>query len=262
MAKRIKQTKTSRRHQSPSLIDNHLTRTAPTPAAKKPISALNDAQRKYIRAIASNTLTFGTGPAGTGKTFVCGALAAAALAEGLTERIIITRPAVEAGRGLGFLPGELEEKFDPYFEPFKDVLEERLGSGMVEYSIKAGKIQAKPLEYMRGKTFKDAWVILDEAQNTTPIQMKLFLTRIGESCTVIVNGDLAQKDIRGRSGLEDAIKRLYDMPDVAFVEFTKADIVRSGLVQEIVERYEDMGTAEDDGGEGLRELPAFIHGGR
>src|SRR6185369_13354205 len=113
----------------------------------------------------------------------------------------------------------------------------RLGTGHVEYLIKAGKIQAKPLEFMRGKTFKNAWVILDEAQNTTPIQMKLFLTRIGENCTVIVNGDLAQKDIRGRSGLEDAVRRLHDLPDTAFLAFTKADIVRSGLVQEIVERY-------------------------
>jgi phosphate starvation-inducible PhoH-like protein len=212
---------------------------APTARSTKPIQPLTDGQARYFGAIKGHTLTFCVGPAGTGKTFICAGLAADALSGRKTDRIIITRPAIEAGRGVGFLPGELEEKFDPYFEPFKEVLIERLGSGPTEYHIKAGKIQAKPMEFLRGHTFKNAWVILDEAQNTTPVQMKLFLTRIGENCKVIVNGDLRQQDIAGASGLADAWNRMAGLADVSFVEFTRADIVRSGLVQRVIERYED-----------------------
>jgi phosphate starvation-inducible PhoH-like protein len=232
---------------------------APTVQNSKPIRPLTDGQSRYFGAIKGHTLTFCIGPAGTGKTFICAALAADALNGKKTERIIITRPAIEAGRGIGFLPGELEEKFDPYFEPFRDVLIERLGKGRVEYEIKAGRIQAKPLEFLRGKTFKDCWVVLDEAQNTTPVQMKLFLTRIGESCKVIVNGDVRQKDIRGTSGLEDAWCRLQAVPDVGFVEFTRADIVRSGLVQRIVEAFESDDAAQDAAEHSVRnQLPGFI----
>jgi phosphate starvation-inducible PhoH-like protein len=202
------------------------------------LSALNEAQAHYIMSIESNNLTFGIGPAGTGKTYVCGAIAAEALATGNVGQIIITRPAVEAGESLGFLPGELEEKYEPYIEPFRDVLNERLGKSRVDYAVKRGQIKAVPFAYMRGKTFKDAFVILDEAQNTTPTQMKLFLTRIGTNCTVIVNGDIRQKDIRGESGLEDAIKKLTHLKGINLVEFDRADIVRSGLVQQIVEAYE------------------------
>lgn len=210
----------------------------PERVTRQPIEALNESQRRYISAIKAFELVFATGPAGTGKTWICGALAAQALAEGVIDKIIITRPAVEAGESLGFLPGELEEKFDPFLRPFRDVLNERLGKNYVEYLMKMGRIEAAPLAYMRGRTFKNAFVILDEAQNTTPLQMKLFLTRIGADCKVVVNGDTRQKDIHGVSGLEDAIRRVSHIPSVKCVGFTHKDVVRSGIAQEIVESYE------------------------
>lgn len=203
-----------------------------------PIRAKTGAQERYIQAIKHFALTFATGPAGTGKTWLAAALAAQALEAKETERIIITRPAIEAGENLGFLPGELEEKFDPYLQPFRDVLIQRMGRGAFEYHLRVGNIEAVPLAYMRGRTFKNAWVILDEAQNTTPTQMKMFLTRIGEDCKVIVNGDVRQQDIRGESGLVDALRRVSFIPAVKVVEFGRGDVVRSGLVQEIVEAYE------------------------
>jgi phosphate starvation-inducible PhoH-like protein len=209
------------------------------PKSEQPLKALNAKQQQYINSIQNNLITFGCGPAGTGKTYVCGALAADAIATGKTEKIVVTRPVQEAGENLGFLPGELEDKFAPYFQPFKDVLEERLGKGHVSGLTKAGRIEAAPLAYMRGRSFKDCWIILDEAQNCTPTQMKLFLTRIGNNCTVIVNGDKTQMDIRGICGLDDAMKRLGDIPGVNNIIFTKEDIVRSGIVQRVVEAYED-----------------------
>lgn len=258
MTKKQRTPKSKPSHRNRGGFEEMAPPTAPTLASKKPIKALNESQERYIKAIKSHTLTFATGPAGTGKTFVCAALAADALTSNKCERIIITRPAIEAGRGIGFLPGELEEKFDPYFEPFRDVLVERLGSGFCEYLIKSEKIAAKPLGFMRGKTFKNAWVILDEAQNTTPIEMKLFLTRIGEGCTIIVNGDVSQKDILGKSGLEDALHKLNAVNDVAFIHFTRTDIVRSGLVQNIVEAYESD-YPQNDADDGMREhIPGFL----
>lgn len=203
------------------------------------IEPMNESQKRYIAAIKSFTLTFATGPAGTGKTWICGALAAQALDSGEIDKIIITRPAVEAGESLGFLPGELEDKFDPFLQPFRDVLNERLGKSFVDYLIKTGRIEAAPLAYMRGRTFKNSYVILDEAQNTSPMQMKMFLTRIGYNCKVIVNGDMSQKDIRGDSGLDDAVARLAWIPTVKHVKFTKDDVVRSGLVGEIVKAYDE-----------------------
>lgn len=212
--------------------------------SKEPIQPKTESQRQYIAAINSFQLTFATGPAGTGKTWLCGAIAAEQLENREIEKIIITRPAVEAGESLGFLPGELDQKFDPFLQPFRDVLNERLGKGFVDLLIKSGRIEAVPLAYMRGRTFKNAMVILDEGQNTTPTQMKMFLTRIGENCRVVVNGDLAQKDIPGMSGLDDAIKRLSYIPSVKVVEFTKRDVVRSGLVSEIIVAYDqDIMTA-------------------
>ncbi|TSP13973.1 PhoH family protein [Cupriavidus campinensis] len=205
----------------------------------KHLEAKTENQQRYLSAIDSFELIFATGPAGTGKTFLAAAKAAEALEKKEIDQIVITRPAVEAGENLGFLPGELEEKFDPYLAPFKDALEQRMGRSKVEYLIKTGVIVASPLAYMRGKTFRRSFVILDEAQNTTPTQMKLFLTRIGEDCVTVVNGDVAQKDIRGESGLADAVRRLSWIPSVKTVEFTRADIVRSGLVQQIVEAYEE-----------------------
>jgi len=203
------------------------------------LTPLNAKQKTYMNSIENHLITFGCGPAGTGKTYVCAAMAAEALKTGKTERIVVTRPVQEAGESLGFLPGELEDKFAPYFQPFKDVLEERLGKGHVSGLTKAGRIEAAPLAYMRGRSFKDCWIILDEAQNCTPLQMKLFLTRIGNNCTVIVNGDKTQKDIRGACGLVDAMDRLKHINGVNNIIFVKEDIVRSGIVQRVVEAYED-----------------------
>jgi len=208
------------------------------PKNDEPLKPLNGKQLTYIKSIKNNPITFGCGPAGTGKTYVCGALAAEALKNGDTDKIVVTRPVQEAGENLGFLPGELEDKFAPYFQPFKDVLEERLGKGHVSGLTKAGRIEAAPLAYMRGRSFKNCWIVLDEAQNCTPLQMKLFLTRIGENCTVIVNGDKTQKDIRGECGLVDAMHKLDHINGVNTIIFENEDIVRSGIVQEIVEAYE------------------------
>lgn len=203
-----------------------------------PLEPKTETQKRYIAAIKHFDLTFGIGPAGTGKTYICGALAAEALQNKRTERIIITRPAVEAGEELGFLPGEVADKYGPYIAPFRDVLNERMGKGFVDYLIKSGRIEASPFAYMRGRTFKDAFVILDEAQNATPEQMKLFLTRIGENCKVVVNGDETQRDIRGPSGLSHALSILGYIPRIKVIRFNTEDVVRSGLVAEICEAYE------------------------
>lgn len=207
--------------------------------SKEPLQPRNDRQRRYLSAMQQQTITFGLGPAGTGKTYVCGAHAAAELEARRVSRLVITRPAVEAGEELGFLPGEIEEKFAPYLAPFRDVLDERLGKSFVDNLIKNGRIEAAPLAYMRGRTFKDAIVILDEAQNTTPAQMKMFLTRIGENCRVIVNGDVRQKDIKGVSGLEDAVRRLIWIPQVSVIEFQREDVVRSGIVSDVIQSYDE-----------------------
>lgn len=205
----------------------------------KPLSAINEAQGQYMCAIDSRQLTFGLGPAGTGKTYICTRMACDMLDNKEIDKIIVTRPAVEASDGgMGFLPGDIHEKFAPYFAPFKAVFEEVWGPGKTEYLIKAGVIEIAPLEYIRGLTFKNAFVILDEAQNTTPGQMKLFLTRLGEDAKVVINGDISQKDIPGQSGLEDAVNRLQGLNKYVYVhEFTEEDIVRSGIVKEILLRY-------------------------
>jgi phosphate starvation-inducible PhoH-like protein len=204
----------------------------------EPIRARTDAQERYIASIKSKTITFATGPAGTGKTWVCASLAADALRDKRIEKIIVTRPAVEAGESLGFLPGEMEEKFAHYLIPFEETLIERLGTGAYEYHKRMGNIEGAPLAYMRGRTFKNAIIILDEAQNTTPEQMKMFLTRIGEGSRMIVNGDVSQCDIRGKSGLQDAIERVTWIPTVGHVRFERGDVVRHGVIQEILESYE------------------------
>jgi phosphate starvation-inducible PhoH-like protein len=206
----------------------------------EPITPKTENQKRYLSALKSFALTFGVGPAGTGKTYVAGAYAAQLLEARTVDKIIVTRPAVEAGESLGFLPGELDEKYAPFLQPLREVLAERLGAGQVDYLLKSGRIEAVPLAYMRGRTFKNAFVILDEAQNTTPKQMKLFLTRIGEGCRVVVDGDIKQSDLGTKiSGLEDAVKRLSHIPSVKVINFTRNDIVRSGLVAEVAAAYEN-----------------------
>jgi phosphate starvation-inducible protein PhoH and related proteins len=221
---RVTQEEHSRAHRKPS---------------REQIKPLNAAQEDYMKAIFGHAVTFGVGPAGTGKTWLAAMLAAKAFDDGDIEKIIVTRPAVEAGESLGFLPGEENEKYEPYFRPVRDALEEYLGTGALEYHLKSGNIEARPLAYLRGATFKNCWVILDEAQNTTPSQMKMFLTRIGKNAKIIVNGDPRQKDIPGESGLVDALKRLKGLGGCAFVQFGSQDIVRSGMCQAIANRYEN-----------------------
>lgn len=225
-------------HPSNSHSSQFETAYAP-PRSTEPLTARTKAQRKFLCGIKSHCLTFGLGPAGTGKSYCATALAAEGLASGRIERIILTRPAVEAGEQLGHLPGDVDEKFSVYIDPFRDILNERLGKGAVEYHLRHGRIVAAPLAFMRGKTFGEGtFVILDEAQNTSMTQMKMFLTRIGDGSKVVVNGDINQSDIRGRNGLEDAVKRLHDVHGVCVHEFERDDIVRSGLVRAVIDRYE------------------------
>jgi phosphate starvation-inducible PhoH-like protein len=248
---RSKRKGTRKRNDEPLL---RLTQEAMTRAPTKPrrleLKPLTDNQRLYDASIRANIITFGMGPAGTGKTWWAAARAAEAIRDGETKKIVITRPAVEAGEALGFLPGELDEKFEPYFRPVRDVFEEILGSGHLDYLLKTEQIEVRPLAYLRGASLKSSWIILDEAQNTTPKQMQLFLTRIGDGNTVVINGDLDQQDISGRSGLGDAIRRLKRVGRVGVVEFTTDDIVRSGICKEIVIAYAQP--IEDD--EGLKRL--------
>ena len=203
----------------------------------EPIQALTKAQGAYITSILENVITFGIGPAGTGKSYVVAGLAADMLREKKIDRIILSRPGVEAGEKFGFIPGELEEKYAPYIEPFRDIFNERLGRSQVDYLIKHKRICAMPLAFMRGRTFKNCWAILDEAQNTTPSQMKLFLTRIGDNCKVIIDGDIEQKDITTQSGLSDAVNKLKNTRKVGIVEFSVEDVVRSGIVKDILRAY-------------------------
>ncbi len=208
----------------------------------EPIQALTKAQGAYMNAILDNIITFGIGPAGTGKSYVVAGLAADMLREKKIDRILLTRPGVEAGEKFGFIPGELEEKYAPYIEPFREIFNERLGRSQVDYLLKHKRICAMPIAFMRGRTFKNCWAILDEAQNTTPGQMKLFLTRIGDNCKVIIDGDIEQKDIPTQSGLTDAISRLKHTRKVGLVEFTVEDVVRSGIVKDIIKAYSNDNT--------------------
>jgi phosphate starvation-inducible PhoH-like protein len=203
----------------------------------EPLVAKTDNQKRYINAIKNFELVFGTGPAGTGKTYIACAIAAEMLESKLIEQIILTRPAVEAGEEFGFIPGTLNEKYEPYLTPVRSVFEERLGKSYFEYLLKIGKIKPVPLAFMRGMTFNDAFVILDEAQNTTTKQMKMFLTRIGMNCKTVIDGDAEQVDISTASGLTDSIARIGYIPSVKVVEFGENDIVRSGLVAEVIRAY-------------------------
>ena len=205
--------------------------------SRLPIVAKNENQKRYMNAMRNFTVTIGTGPAGVGKTYLAASFAAEKLMGKEVRKVIITRPAVESGASMGFLPGSLEEKFEPYMAPFKEVMIERMGKSHYDNEIRNSNIQAAPLNYMRGATFKDAVVILDEAQNCTPAEMKMFLTRIGENCTVIINGDIDQCDLNGPCGLEDAVNKIGYIPAIKVIEFSEDDSVRSPIVKEILRAY-------------------------
>ena len=203
----------------------------------EPLRALNQSQYDYIKSIEQNVITFGVGPAGVGKSYCAVSIAAELLAAKKVEKIIVCRPGIEVGRSWGALPGELREKYLPFIEPVLNILEKRLGKATVGYHEKRGNIEFKPLEYLRGATFDDSFVILDEAQNVTCQQMKMFLSRIGENTTMIINGDLEQKDLREKSGLDDAVNRLKGILGVGVVLFDLEDCVRSGMALEILKAY-------------------------
>ncbi len=206
---------------------------------KRTVAARSPTQAVYLRAMEQAELVIGTGPAGTGKTYLAVAQAVAALQSGQVDRIVISRPAVEAGERLGFLPGDLREKVDPYLRPIYDALDDLLSAEQVERRMTAGEIEIAPLAFMRGRTLAHCFVILDEAQNTTVVQMKMALTRLGEGSRMVVNGDPGQIDLPGgvRSGLSDAIEILRDVEGVAIVEFKDSDVVRHPLVARIVRAY-------------------------
>ena len=206
----------------------------------KPIKAKTVGQKQYLESIGHNTVTIAVGPAGTGKTFLAVAMAVNALRAKQVSRIILTRPAVEAGERLGFLPGDLQSKIDPYLRPLYDALFEMLGMETYTRNLEKGAIEIAPLAYMRGRTLDDSFIILDEAQNTTPEQMKMFLTRLGFGSKAVVTGDITQVDLpRGSSsGLAEAVKILKDVPDIAIHYLSDKDIVRHSLVQKIIKAYE------------------------
>lgn len=209
-------------------------------AKGKPIKAKTVGQQNYMKAITKNTITIGVGPAGTGKTYLAVAAAVAAFRERTVNRIVLTRPAVEAGERLGFLPGDLQNKVDPYLRPLYDALYDMLGAETFQKYQERGSIEVAPLAYMRGRTLDDSFIILDEAQNTTREQMKMFLTRLGFGSKIVITGDITQIDLPGDkvSGLKDAVKVLDGVKDIAICRLTSADVVRHALVQEIINAYE------------------------
>ena len=209
-------------------------------AKGKPIKAKTVGQQKYMKAIQANTITIGVGPAGTGKTYLAVAAAVAAFRERTVNRIILTRPAVEAGERLGFLPGDLQNKVDPYLRPLYDALYDMLGPETFQKYQERGSIEVAPLAYMRGRTLDDSFIILDEAQNTTREQMKMFLTRLGFGSKIVITGDVTQIDLPDDkvSGLKDAVRVLEDVKDIAICQLTSADVVRHALVQQIINAYE------------------------
>lgn len=207
---------------------------------KKSITPRSNSQYLYVKSIQDHDLVFGLGPAGTGKTYLAVAMAVNLMIDGKIEKIILSRPAVEAGEHLGFLPGDLKEKIDPYLRPLYDALYDMMPNEIVDKKIEEGKIEIAPLAFMRGRTLNNAMVILDEAQNTTPQQMKMFLTRLGEGSKMVINGDMSQTDLPAgvKSGLADSMQILENIKEVGFVKFTDEDVVRHGLVSKIVRAYE------------------------
>lgn len=207
----------------------------------KPIKPKTLGQKKYVDAIRSGMITFGLGPAGTGKTYLAMAMAITAFKNEQVGRIILTRPAIEAGEKLGFLPGDLQSKIDPYLRPLYDALYQIMGAESFQRNMEKGLIEVAPLAYMRGRTLDNAFIILDEAQNTTPAQMKMFLTRIGFGSKVVVTGDATQKDLApgAKSGLDVALRVLKNIDDIGICNLTSKDVVRHPLVQKIVQAYDD-----------------------
>ena len=231
-------------------------------AKGKPIKPKTIGQKTYCDAISKNTITLGIGPAGTGKTYLAVAAAVAAFRAEEVNRIILTRPAVEAGERLGFLPGDLQSKVDPYLRPLYDALFDMLGSDTYQKYLEKGNIEVAPLAYMRGRTLDDSFIILDEAQNTSREQMKMFLTRIGFGSKVVVTGDMTQKDLPSGeiSGLDVAHRVLSGIDELAFCELTSADVVRHPLVQKIVQAYEtyeqkrNSGNGHGNSGDGHKRI--------
>ena len=219
-------------------------------AKGRPVKAKTLGQQRYMKAILKNTITIGVGPAGTGKTYLAVAAAVAAFREKAVNRIILTRPAVEAGEQLGFLPGDLQNKVDPYLRPLYDALYDMLGAETYQKYLERGNIEVAPLAYMRGRTLDDSFIILDEAQNTTREQMKMFLTRLGFGSKIVITGDITQIDLPSDkvSGLKDAVRILDNVPDIAICRLTASDVVRHALVQRIIAAYE---TAEHSAKNGL-----------
>lgn len=212
----------------------------------KPIKPKTLGQKQYVDAIRDRMIVFGIGPAGTGKTYLAMAMAVTAFKNNEVSRIILTRPAIEAGEKLGFLPGDLQSKVDPYLRPLYDALYQIMGAESFAKNMEKGLIEVAPLAYMRGRTLDNAYIILDEAQNTTPAQMKMFLTRIGFGSKVIITGDASQKDLAPdvKSGLDIAMKVLAKIDDIAFCRLTSKDVVRHPLVQKIVRAYDDYESKE------------------
>ena len=210
-------------------------------AKGKPIKAKTIGQKRYVDAIHKNTITLGVGPAGTGKTYLAVAAAVAAFRAKEVNRIILTRPAVEAGERLGFLPGDLQSKVDPYLRPLYDALFEMLGAETYQKYLERGNIEVAPLAYMRGRTLDDSFIILDEAQNTSREQMKMFLTRLGFGSKIVITGDVTQIDLPGDkvSGLKEAMRVLKGVEDIAICKLDESDVVRHVIVQRIIKAYED-----------------------
>ena len=212
-------------------------------AKGKPVKPKTLGQKNYCNAIQDNTITIGVGPAGTGKTYLAVAMAVTAFRAQQVNRIILTRPAVEAGEKLGFLPGDLQQKVDPYLRPLYDALFDMLGAESYQRYVERGNIEVAPLAYMRGRTLDDSFIILDEAQNTSPEQMKMFLTRLGFGSKMVITGDITQIDLPDgrRSGLKDVLTVLKNIDDIAHIRFSEKDVVRHRLVQNIIKAYEKHG---------------------